>query len=436
MGFLSRLGNALAGGAMELPKIRALGLERMDFEDLRDPRLAVFLAGTRQTASGLYISERLALRNSAIYRSLSLITGAIGMLPLFLMRRIDDDDSEKARDHPLFQVLHKRPNSYQTPFEFKAFMQYCALADGNAYAMIVRRPGGGPILGLYPLKRGAVEPRLDDAWNLVFRYTRQSGGTVDLSPQEVFHFRAPMSLEGLKGLSLLDMAAEAIGIAAQAEKAAARLFRHGSFATGALKVKGTLSDEAFDRLRGSFEENYAGAEQSGKPFIFEEDMDWATIPSTAKEAQHLETRKFQAEEVSRFTGVPRPLLMFDETSWGSGIQTLGQFFVTYGLQPWFTAWEEAIWRSCLTMAEQALYFAKFNAAALLRGSPNDQAAFVAKALGAGGSQPWMTPNEARSSFDMNHIEGGDALPPRAGATSAAADEGAAETPSSQGKANG
>jgi phage portal protein BeeE len=121
--------------------------------------------------------------------------------------------------------------------------------------------------------------------------------------------------------------------------------------------------------------------------------------------------------------------MFDETSWGSGIEQLGQFFITYCLQPWLTAWEEAVFRSCLTLVEQGTYFAKFNAGALLRGSLKDQAEFLSKALGAGGSQAWLSPNEARENFDLNDIAGGDALPSRMGATAQpapATEKGAAD----------
>ena len=129
----------------------------------------------------------------------------------------------------------------------------------------------------------------------------------------------------------------------------------------------------------------------------------------------------EAEESARFTGVPRPLLMFDETSWGSGIEQLGLFFVTYGLLVWFVIWEEAVWR-LLDPAEQeatdgSMLYAKYNERALLRGSMKDQAEFMAKALGAGGGHGWMTPNEARETFDQNPKDGGDDLP-RPGTTAA------------------
>ena len=128
---------------------------------------------------------------------------------------------------------------------------------------------------------------------------------------------------------------------------------------------------------------------------------------SGRDAQGLEQRKYQAEEVSRFTGVPRPLLMFDETSWGTGIEQLGLFFVTYCLLPWFVAWEEAVSRDLLTASEQDRFFAKFNEAALLRGSLKEQAEFFAKALGGPGATGFMVPNEAREKMDMNRRDDGD-----------------------------
>jgi HK97 family phage portal protein len=113
-----------------------------------------------------------------------------------------------------------------------------------------------------------------------------------------------------------------------------------------------------------------------------------------------ELRKMQVEEIARVTGVPRPLLMVDETSWGSGIQALGQFFVQYALNPWFEAWQQAAERSLLVGDEKNRFAVKFNPNALLRGSTKDQGDFFAKALGAGGQPGWMSPNEVRRLNDM------------------------------------
>lgn len=389
--------------------------ESMTFDS---PVLGEFLRGGRQAIGGVSVSEKGALRNSTFFRAVQLISASIGMLPMHLMRRTVDAQGveriEKAKDHPLYRLLHKRPNSFQTALEFKSYMQGLALLDGNAYALIIRGLRG-KVVQLVPLKRGSVTPKLSDDWKLTFEYRRPLGGMKTLSAEEVFHFRHPVSTDGLKGASLLDMAVNAIGIASQAEVAAGKLLSGGVMAGGALETDKTLGKEAIENLQESLGENHGGVENAGKWFVLEEGLKAKPFIASAKDAQYDELRRRQAEEISRFTGVPRPLLMFDETSWGSGIEALGLFFVTYCLLPWFVAWEQAIERSCLTEAEQDAdeLYVKVNEGALLRGSLKDQAEFFARALGSGGGEGWLTQNEVRGSFDRNPIDGGDRLPVRA-----------------------
>lgn len=381
------------------------------FEDMTDPRLAAFIGGGgRESSAGVHVGQHMALRNSTFYRAVNLIAASIGMLPIHLMRNLDGGDTEEAKDHPLYAVLKQKPNDYQTPLEFKSYMQTAALLDGNAYALVIRG-FRNRIIALVPLKRGSVTPILSDDFKLTFRYDRPSGGQVILDASEVFHFRAMISVDGLRGVGLLDVAVQALGIAAQAERAAARLFKNGMMAGGSLQTDQSLGDEAIAHLRETLDERYSGSGNAAKFLILEEGLKY--VPSTAspKDSQHLETRQHQDEELSRFSGVPRPLLMMDETSWGTGVEVLGQFFVTYCLLAWFVAWEQAIER-CLDPSEVGVLFAKFNDGALLRGSLKDQADFFAKALGAGGSQAWMTPDEVRQNFDQNKIPGGDKLPAR------------------------
>lgn len=381
------------------------------FEDLSDPRLAAFLGGGRSVA-GISVSEPLAYRNSTFFRAVNLIASAIGMLPVHLMREKPNGDTEEAKDHPLFAVLKRKPNDYQTALEFKSYMQSTALLDGNAFAMVVR-DYKGRIIALNPLKRGTTTPLLGSDFKLTFRYDRPTGGSVTLGADEVFHFRSPISTDGIRGLGLLDVAVQALGIAAQAENAAARTFASGMMAGGALQTDKELGEAAVQRLREQLEERYSGTQNAGKWLVLEEGLKVAQLIGSLKEQQNLETRKMQAEELSRFTGAPRPLLMFDETSWGTGISTLGQFFVTYCLGAWFVTWEQAIER-CLPANEQGILYPKFNAGALLRGSLADQATFFNKALGNTGA--WMLPNEVRENFDLNKVAGGDKLPAGGSAT--------------------
>lgn len=382
--------------------------------DLSDPALLEMMRGGRIGVAGVSISEKQALRNSTMFRAMSLMAGSMGMLPIHLMRRLPDGTTEKAKDHPLFKVLHRRANSYQTAGQFKSYMQLAALFDGNAFALKIR--SRGQIREIVPLPRGRVTPELSDTWELTFKYERPKGGTVTLPASDVFHFRAPITLDGLNGVKLLDVATDTLGVALKAQQAAARLLTKGSMARGALETDQTLGEEAIELLKQSLRDDYAGADASDDWMVLEEGLKAKLFASSARDSQLRELMQNEAEEVARFTGVPRPLLMFDETSWGSGIEQLGLFFVTYCLMPWFVIWEEAIWMCLLSEQEQDTMYAKVNEGALLRGSLKDQAEFFKAALGP--NTGYLTQNEVRDAFDRNPRPDGDELP-RAGTSAAA-----------------
>ncbi|WP_205041995.1 phage portal protein [Rhodoligotrophos defluvii] len=389
-----------------LPLVRAMAGECAMFHGLDDPRFLEFIrhGGGAMTEAGISISPKIAMRNTTVLRCVSLISFAIGMLPLHLQRK---NTKENATDHPLFRILHRRPNAWQTAFEFRSLMQQRALGasgsgtKGDAYALIVR--SGSRILQLVPLETDRVTPQQNSDWSLDYVYQRPTGGTVTLPQSDIFHLRYGLSEDGITGLSLVKQAAEAIALAIQADTGAARLFRNGMLVGGALKHKNTLSAEAYERLRESMAER-EGAQNAHRWMILEEGMEANPFAQTGRDSQHLETRAHQVEEISRPFGVPRPLLNVDETSWGSGIDVLGQFFVRFALNPWFEAWQQAIERSLLTEREADLYEAKFNAGGLLRGSMKDQADFFAKGLGAGGHQPFLEVDEVRDWLDLPHSD--------------------------------
>ncbi|MBX3494562.1 MAG: phage portal protein, partial [Parvibaculum sp.] len=286
-----------------------------------------------------------------------------------------------------------------------------ALLKGNGYALVVRstdiRTGRPKISQLVPLDPDRVHPRQLDDWSVVYKYQPAHGAAREYKSRDILHLRG-LSLDGIRGISLVKQAAESIGLALAAELAAGRLFKNGSFVGGALTHPAQLSDDAFERLKSSLAEK-EGAENAGKNLILEEGMKYEPYAQNARDAQLADIRKMQVEEIGRITGVPRPLLMVDETSWGSGIEALGRFFVQFALGPWFEAWQQAIERTLLDEDEEDRYSAKFNAGALLRGSIKDQAEFFAKALGTGGSQGFMIANEVRDMLDMPHRPDGNRL---------------------------
>lgn len=406
MGLLQRLlGGAAPTATASAPAIRAQGSGTVVY-DLNDPRVLDLLRGTLETASGITVTTDMALRNSTVFRCVDLICGSIAMLPLNLHKETEDGDFVKASAHPVHRILRRRPNGWQTPFEFKGLMQYRALVhDKGAVALIVK--SRGRITELLPLNPDRVDIELGDDFKVKYTYNRKSGGRVVLKPEEVFHLRG-LTFDGVNGISRVRKAAEAIAIAIQAERATASMFRNGAFVPGALELPNELSEIAYDRLKVSWNERHTGAENSGNTPILEGGAKYVNFGISARDAQSAESRRFQVEEILRVFGVPRPLAMLDDTGWGTGIEQLSIGFVRFGLNPWFRAWEEAIGKSLLEESEVDLE-AKFNPGALLNGTMKDQYDAFAKASGAGGHKPWMTPNDIRKLLNMPRHPDGDGL---------------------------
>lgn len=380
------------------------------FYTLDDPRLVDFMRSGAPTKSGISVNDRDMLFNTTVLRSVSLISNSMGMLPLHL---IVAATKEKAVDHPLFKLLHRRPNGFQSAYDFRSFLQMQALTKkSGGFALVIR--AGTKITALIPLQSERMQVVPNDDWTVTYRYSRPKGGAVDYKPSEILHLRG-LTHDGINGICLVDQAKEAIGLALAADLAIARYFRNGSFIDGTLNAPkdAKISPDAILRMRDSWNERgsggYSGADNAGKTPFLEEGVEYKQTSSSARDAQSNETRARQVEEIARVFGIPRPLLMVDETSWGSGIGVLGQFFVRYGLNPWFEAWQQAIERTLLTDAEQDKYVVKYNAGALLRGSMAEQGDFLAKALGSGGSKPFFTQNEARDFLDMPAHPDGNGL---------------------------
>lgn len=335
-----------------------------------------------------------ALENTAVFRSISLISYAIAMLPIHV---INAQTKEKAVDDSLYQLLHTRPNDWQTSFNFRQYMQRNALIYGNAYAFVVRSMGRA--IRLVPLDPANVIVKQNDDWTVEYHYSPPNGATRVLKPEDVLHIYAD-SKDGITGTSLVSVAAKSINLASEIEAAQLNFFKNGMLLGGLFKIDKTLSPEAYERLKKSINEQYSGSKNAGKWIVGEEGATAQQFTSSAKDSQQLESRRLQIEEIARAFGVPRPLLGLDDTSWGTGIDVLGQMFVRYALNPWFSVWEQAIKRSCMNDEQRKSLDVKFNAGGLLRGSMKDQSEFFAKALGSGGHQPWMDYDEVRDTMDL------------------------------------
>ncbi len=428
MSVLTRVRDALFGSASTgftavatHSGVEALGATQ--FTGFDDPAMVDFLRGGSTSQTGVPVNERMALRNSAVYRAANLVSSCLAMLGVQLFEWVETEvkstvegepsttqrSAEKAIDHHLYNILFRKPNGYQTAFEFWSYMTLRAQLDGIAYAKKLYKinasiAGGRELIALRPLDPKSVTFKLVGD-TIIFNH---NGETI--LARDMFWFRAPVSSDGVTGAKLLDVAIETIALAHQAQKASSNVLRNGAIVGGVLQHPKALDEPAINRLRTQFEDRQSSPENAGKWIVAEDGLEAKPFGHTLREAQNNEQQEFLIAEVGRFTGVPRPLLGMDETSWGTGIEQLGLFFITYCLLSWFVNIEQAIARSLLSEAEQDKYFAKFNDGALLRGSLESQSNFFSKALGAGGGRGWMTQNEVRDKFNQNPKDGGDELP--------------------------
>lgn len=372
--------------------------------DLKDPDLAEHLRTGHGSASGVSVGVDGALRIAAAWRCVNIIAGAMASMPLDLYRRVSEKERRVADDHPLREVLTRRPNGWQTPSEFRRMLQAQVLLRGNGYGLKIT--SRGRVLEIWPLHL-PVRPRQLADMSIVYDVTRRDGSTTTLPASDIFHLRG-LSLDGINGLGVLQHAREAMGLALQSERSAGKMFAQGYIAKPILQMPAghSLSDEAYARLKQSLDEEQAGAENAGKMLLLEEGLAANALGMSAADAQFLEARKFQRSDIAMFFGVPPHMIGDVEktTSWGTGIDAQGIGFVTYTLGDWIITWEEAIARDLIgsAQADRTLY-AKFETKGLMRGDLKARGEYQVRMMQWG----VMSPNEVRALEDMNPRVGGD-----------------------------
>ena len=361
------------------------------------------------TTSGKSVTERSAMQMTAVYSCVRILSEAIAGLPLHLYRYNDDGGKEKATDHPLYHILHDEPNPEMSSFVFRETLMTHLLLWGNAYAQILRN-GKGEVIALYPLMPNKMTVDRDEHGKLYYTYQRSNDeaiqskeSTVVLTPQDVLHIPG-LGFDGLVGYSPIAMAKNAIGMAIACEEYGAKFFANGAAPGGVLEHPGTIKDP--QRVREAWQSQFGGSGNANKIAVLEEGMKYTPIGISPEQAQFLETRKFQINEIARIFRVPPHMVGDLEKSSFSNIEQQSLEFVTYTLDPWVVRWEQSIMRTLLTPEEKKLYFAKFNVDGLLRG--DYQSRMNGYAIGR--QNGWMSANDIRELENLDRIpaeEGGD-----------------------------
>ncbi|MDD7270458.1 MAG: phage portal protein, partial [Spirochaetales bacterium] len=324
-----------------------------------------------RTTAGKPVNERTAMQTTAVYACVRILAEAIASLPLHIYKYDEKGGKVMAIDHPLYTLLHDEPNPEMTSFVFRETMMSHLLIWGNAYAQIIR-DGAGRVVSLYPLLPNQMEVDRDDKGRIFYTYTRQNddnpnfkeNGDIVLKAEEVLHI-CGLGFNGLKGFSPLAMAKNAVGMTIACEEYGASFFANGANPGGVLEHPGILKDPA--KVRESWNEVYRGSNNAHKVAVLEEGMTYKTIGIPPEEAQFLETRKFQLDEIARLYRIPPHMVGSLERSTFNNIEQQSLEFVKYTLDPWVIRWEQALQKALLLPSEKGQYFIKLNVDGLLRG---------------------------------------------------------------------
>ena len=366
-----------------------------------------FLMGP--TAAGKTVNERSAMQLTAVYACVRILAEGIAGLPLHLYKCGKNGSREKAAEHPLYFLLHDEPNPEMTSFVFRETLMTHLLLYGNCYCQIIR-DGRGQVTALYPLMPNQMSVDRDEKGQLYYTYLRSGEeadtmkkGTVYLMPEDVLHIPA-LGFDGLVGYSPIAMAKNSIGMGLACEEYGAKFFANGAAPSGVLEHPGTIKD--ITRLRESWNAIYGGSKNAGKIAILEEGMHYSPISISPNEAQFLETRKFQVDEIARIFHVPPHMIGDLERSTFSNIEQQSLEFVKYTLNPWVCRWEQALTKSLLSPREKREYCIKFNVDGLLRGDYQSRM----NGYAVGRQNGWMSANDIRELENLDRIpteQGGD-----------------------------
>ena len=352
------------------------------------------------TSSGKNVNERTAIQTTVVYACVRILAETLASLPLHTYK-YTESGKEKAIEHSIYHLLADEPNPEMTSFVFRETLMGHLLLWGNAYAQIIR-DGRGKIISLYPLMPDRMAVDRADNGEIYYIYSKE-GQKYYLRNYEVLHIPG-LGFDGLIGYSPIAMAKNAIGMAIATEEYGASFFANGANPGGVLEHPGVVKDPA--RVRESWNSVYQGTKNAHRVAVLEEGMKFQSIGIPPEQAQFLQTRKFQLNEIARIFRIPPHMIGDLDKSSFSNIEQQSLEFVMYTLDPWVVRWEQAIKRALFSEDEKKEYFVKFNVDGLLRGDYQSRM----NGYAVGRQNGWLSTNDIRELENLNRIPedlGGD-----------------------------
>lgn len=374
--------------------------------------LTALLLGGVSSKAGVKVTRETALRVGAVFGCIRVIAEGVAQVPFKLLQEGTSQVSRhpqrlNATNHPLFDVLHRRPNSWQTSFEYREMITMHAALAGGGFSFINRIDVGSKglqIAELIPLDPGRVTVKQHTDWRLTYTISGANGREQEFPQEAIWHLRGP-SWDGVNGLDVMQLAREAVGLSIATEESQSKLHANGVQPSGLYSVDSTLDGKQYDQLKKWIEENNAGAKRGGV-MLMDRGAKFVSQVMNGVDAQHLETRGHQIEEVARFFRV-LPIMLGYSGGKAATYASSEQMFLAHmvhTLMPWYERIQQSADVNLLTREErQQGYYIKLVEAGLLRGALKDTAEYLYR-MTMGGI---MDRNEARSKLDLNPIEGLD-----------------------------
>lgn len=355
-------------------------------------------------AAGQVVSPETGVHNDTVFRCVSILANSAAWFPKGMFEFLERG-RRPAPEHPLDRIIGREPNNQQSAFEFWRLFYFHLILRGNVYVQIVPGPAGrgwvGQLVLLHPDR--VKGPEVLPSGRRRYEYTTPSNEKIPMiGGIDIWHVSG-LSADGLRGLSMMDLASDSIGISMAAERHAARFFERGVKATGVLQHPNKLTTETAKEMGESFSRAYGGEAGAGRTPVLWDKMIFQPISLNLKDQEFLDSRKFSVTQIARWFGVP-PHMVGDverSTSWGTGIEQQGLHFLIYSLAPWIALVEQSIRNNLVVQSER--YYPKFNVNALLRMDAKAQADVFSVLIDKG----VLSPNECRELLDRNPRDGGD-----------------------------
>lgn len=355
------------------------------------------------TSTGATVNEWSAIDVTAVFCGARVISEGIAQMPVRVVSEAFDENTglpklKIEREHWAHTLLAVRPNGWMTSYEFREGMIFNAVLGKGAIAIknVVR----GQVRELLPVPAGSWSVEQLPDWSLRFRvdYSDKSHGFF--TRDQVFYLRGP-SMDGVEAIPAIRAAREAIGLSQALERQQAKLAGNGGKPSGILSFANKLSPDTAQKLRDTWQERY-GPNGDGGIAVLDGDAKFHSMTMTSVDAQYVETRRVQIEEIARALRVqPIMLMQADKAATFASAEQMFRNHVIHTLGPWIERFEQAAARDILgNMTGLRVDLDERN---LLRGDFKDQAEYYTKALGAGGQAAWMTVNEIRAEIGLNPL---------------------------------